>query len=261
MDDFLLRADEYISKYLKEDFSLEEMASFCGYSTFHFSRKFKLATGKTVMEYVREKKIYAAAELLAQGSRVCNAAMEFGFDTHAGFTKAFLAVTGCNPQQYSIHRKTTAVKGMDAMKENKVVIRSIRTEDVNDLWENVYSAMTPKQITEIKILPSMEREKSKSGIELVAEVNGCVMMTLPMIKPFWLPIGYLFDNNYVETGEEKDNLMIKLLDEMKVKCHEMSISTLVSPQRDGSESEKAFLDLGFQKAWSADGWTYLMMSI
>lgn len=34
----------------------------------------------------------------------------------------------------------------------------------------------------------MERKKSKSGIELVAEENGCVMMTLPMIKPLWLPM-------------------------------------------------------------------------
>lgn len=147
------------------------------------------------------------------------------------------------------------------MGDSKITIRPVALDDVNDLWENVYSAMTPKQITEVKIIPMIEREKNKAGIELAAEVDGTVVMTLPMVKPFWVPIGFLFDNNYVITGDCRDELMKKLLAEMKCRCREMGISTLISPQKVGDKSARAFIELGFKEAWTSDGWTYLEMSV
>lgn len=149
------------------------------------------------------------------------------------------------------------------MKNSKVIIRPVKLDDVNDLWENVYSAMSPKQITEVKIIPSMEREKNQTGIELAAEVNGTVVMTLPMIKPFWIPVGFLFDNNYAILGDSRDELMKKIIDEMKVRCREMGISTLISPQKtdENEENMEAFIALGFKEAWTSSGWTYLAMSI
>jgi len=261
MNEFVKCTGEFVDKHLQEEFTLEEIASFCGYSSFHFARKFKEAYKKTVMEYVREKRILASAELLKSGSSVCNVAMEYGFVTHAGFTKAFRAVLGCCPRDYIVHNSGKYWKGFEDMKDSKIIVRAIRQEDVNDLWENVYSAMTPKEILDVKITPAMEREKNRVGVELVAEVDGTVVMTLPMIKPFWIPMGFLFDNNYVLTGDCRDELMQKLLEEMKVKCKEMGVSTLISPQKVGSESANAFAALGFQEAWTADGWTYLGMSI
>ncbi|MBR3825031.1 MAG: helix-turn-helix transcriptional regulator [Lachnospiraceae bacterium] len=261
MYDFVKCAEEFVEKHLQEEFTLEEIANFCGYSSFHYARKFKEIFKKTVMEYVREERILASAELLKSGFSVCNAAMEYGFETHAGFTKAFRAVLGCCPKDYIVHNSGKYWKGFEDMKESKIIIRSIRQEDVSDLWENVYSAMTPKEILDVKVTPAMERETNKTGVELVAEVDGTVVMTLPMIKPFWIPMGFLFDNNYVITGDGRDELMKKLLEEMMVKCKEMGISTLISPQRSGSESFHAFVSLGFSQAWTSDGWTYLAMAI
>lgn len=147
------------------------------------------------------------------------------------------------------------------MKDSKVIIRSVTLDDVNDLWENVYSAMTPKEITEVKLIPMIEREKNKTGIELAAEVDGTVVMTLPMVKPFWIPVGFLFDNNYVITGDGRDELMKRLIEEMKSRCGEMGISTLISPQETESDSARAFIALGFKEAWTSGGWTYLAMSV
>lgn len=67
-------------------------------------------------------------------------------------------------------------------------------DDLQDLWENVYSARTPRQITENVILPAVEKEKRREGIHLVAQVDGRVVMSLPMDKPYWIPAGFLFDN-------------------------------------------------------------------
>lgn len=261
MDDFISNAEKFIAGHLQDGFTLDEIAHFCGYSPFHFTRKFKKAVNKTVMEYVREKRVFAASEMIKNGFSICNSAMEYGFETHAGFTKAFNTVFGCCPRDYAAHCCGNYWRGYDNMGDSKITIRPVALDDVNDLWENVYSAMTPKQITEVKIIPMIEREKNKAGIELAAEVDGTVVMTLPMVKPFWIPIGFLFDNNYVITGDCRDELMKKLLAEMKCRCREMGISTLISPQKVGDKSARAFIELGFKEAWTSDGWTYLEMSV
>lgn len=94
MDDFISNAEKFIAGHLQDGFTLDEIAHFCGYSPFHFTRKFKKAVNKTVMEYVREKRVFAASEMIKNGFSICNSAMEYGFETHAGFTKAFNTVFG-----------------------------------------------------------------------------------------------------------------------------------------------------------------------
>jgi hypothetical protein len=217
------------------------------------------------MEYTRALRLDAAKEALAQGARITDTALRYGFDTHAGFTRAFTAAYGCAPSEYASHaarKQNLSKRGVIIMKEStKIVIRSICQDDVNDLWENVYSAMTPRQITELKILPNIEREKRGEGVELVAQADGRVIMSLPMIKPFWIPVGYLFDNNFVLTGGENDGVMEKLLEEMKKRCRMINISTLVSPQQSGSESGKAFEHFGFTLGFVSGGWDYWMLAV
>lgn len=261
----ITQMQDYIRRHLTEELSLDDLAGAAGYSAYHFAREFKEATGQSVMEYVRAQRIIEAAEKIKQGANIFQTALEYGFDTHAGFTKAFSAVWGCTPKECAAHARRNGWKGIEAMEmENaKIIIRPICKDDVQDLWENVYSAMTPRQITEEKILPAIENEHNGSGIELVAQVDGRVVMSLPMVKPFWIPMGMLFDNNFVLTGDDggANHLMAMLLEEMKKHCRRMGISTLISPQYTGSPSCEAFQYFGFTEMWSAGGWTYLGLTI
>ena len=253
-------AENYINNHLRDEFTLTDIAEYCGYSPFHFSRMFKSHTGKTVMEYVRCKRIRAAAHNLQSNPNICKIAIEYGFDTHAGFIKAFKTVCGCLPREYAAHYHADYWKGFENMTNANIIIRSIRPEDVNDLWENVYSAMTPKEIVEEKIKPAIENENAKLGVELVAEVDGRVVMALPLVKPLWLPMGVLFDNNFVLTGTDTDQLMKMLLNEMTIRCKEMGITTILLPES-GEENATAFKHFGFDEVWKANDFTYLMMNV
>lgn len=142
------KADEFINEHLSDEFTLDEIARFVGYSSYHFAREFKKETGKSVMEYVREKRISAASIEIKAGDDICNTALKYGFDTHAGFTKAFLAVYGCTPTQCSQHAQKPFMKEIIDMEKSRIKIRPFCKDDVQDLWENVYNAMTPRQITE-----------------------------------------------------------------------------------------------------------------
>ena len=67
MDLRLTKIDEFIQKHLEQDFSLTDISNHIGYSPYHLSREFKKLMGKTLMEYVKEKKIMAAASKIAKG--------------------------------------------------------------------------------------------------------------------------------------------------------------------------------------------------
>ena len=257
------KAKAFISEHLKEEFSLNDLANSIGYSAFHLAREFKNATSLSIMEYTRNERIQAASKELSNDFNVCDIAMEYCFDTHAGFTKAFIAVFGCTPKEFQAHSRKikTAERGITIMENSKIVIRHICESDVQDLWENVYSSMTPKQITEDKIQYHLDLYKKREGFELVAEVDGKVVMSLPLSKPTWIPLGFVWDNNFTATKGDIHVIMQKLMEETKRQAKMLGIATLVSPQSQNSEASKAMQSLGFNKVIESDGWEYLMMAI
>jgi GTP pyrophosphokinase len=104
MHEQLKLAKTYIAEHLTDELSLGEIAGAVGYSEYHFARMFKAELGESVMEYVTRRRLDAAKTDLAGGQKVIDTAMKYGFDTHAGFTKAFAAEFGCAPIDYAAHR-------------------------------------------------------------------------------------------------------------------------------------------------------------
>lgn len=87
----------YIEKNLKQKISIEEIAEHVGYSKFYFSRMFKQAMSISVIEYVRERKIMRASESILQGNKILDVAIEYGWESHSGFIKAFKSYYGFSP--------------------------------------------------------------------------------------------------------------------------------------------------------------------
>ena len=73
------------------------IAEKAGYSAYHFSRVFTQAIGISMMSYVTWRKLQYALYDLSQGKKVIDVAMDYGFETHAGFTKAFIHWFGFPP--------------------------------------------------------------------------------------------------------------------------------------------------------------------
>lgn len=91
---------EFIEDNIKSDLTPELIANKCGYSTFHFCRIFNIHQGITLMEYVKKRRISLAAAELFEGNRIIDIAIEYGYDTHNGFSKAFKKEYGFTPTQY-----------------------------------------------------------------------------------------------------------------------------------------------------------------
>ncbi|APC83485.1 AraC family transcriptional regulator [Clostridium botulinum] len=91
---------EFIEENIKSDLTPEVIANKCGYSVFHFSRIFNINKGITLMEYVKKRRLSLAAIDLFKGGRVIDIALDYGFETHNGFSKAFKKEFGFSPKQY-----------------------------------------------------------------------------------------------------------------------------------------------------------------
>ena len=258
----IAKVNKFVAENVKEEFSLNDIAEYAGYSAFHLTREYKAATGLSLMEYVRGQRVYSAAKDIADGKSICDAAMAHCFDTHAGLTKAFTAIYGCTPKEYAAYvEKLKSKKGVKLMETSKIIIRHVCQDDMQDLWENVYSAMTPKQITEEIISAGIENYKKREGLSLVAEVDGTVVMNLPVTKPTWLPFAIVWDNNYISDGGDNDIIMRKMLDELKKQVKSLNITALIKPSGENDESSKAFEKFGFTRAFTSNGWDYLMIAL
>ena len=87
----------YIEKNLKQKISIEEIADYVGYSKFYFSRMFKQEMHISIMEYVKERKVICALESILQGNKILDVAIEYGWESHSGFIKAFKSYYGFSP--------------------------------------------------------------------------------------------------------------------------------------------------------------------
>ncbi|MBY0123056.1 AraC family transcriptional regulator [Bacillus sp. S/N-304-OC-R1] len=99
----LQKVIDFIDDHLKEEIDPEELAKMAGYSPFHFYRIFHKQIGYTVMDYVLKRKLQHALYELVSGKKIIEIALEYGFDTHAGFTKAFKRCFGSPPSLYKLH--------------------------------------------------------------------------------------------------------------------------------------------------------------
>lgn len=97
------KALDIIENRITERITPQELARECGYSTFHFNRMFSRATGITLMAYVLRHKLQYALYDVSCGEKIIDVAMKYGFETHAGFTKAFKKYFGYPPSIYRIH--------------------------------------------------------------------------------------------------------------------------------------------------------------
>jgi len=92
-----------IDSRIREPIRADELARAQNYSTYHFCRVFMALTGTPVMVYVTRRKLAHALYDLSRGGKVIDAAMAYGFETHAGFTKAFKKCYGYPPSLYRLH--------------------------------------------------------------------------------------------------------------------------------------------------------------
>ncbi|TPI82614.1 AraC family transcriptional regulator [Mesorhizobium sp. B2-8-9] len=89
----------FVESHLPDAISLNEIAASSGVSRFHVTRAFGAATGRSVMGYMRARRLSEAARKLAGGARdILSVALDTGYGSHEAFTRAFREQFGTTPE-------------------------------------------------------------------------------------------------------------------------------------------------------------------
>lgn len=105
MNDYIQSMIEWIERHLTGTFSLEALAKYVGYSPYYCSFKFHQATGISIRRYVLLRKLYLSIEDLANGRKVIDIAIQYGYSSQEAYSRAFKSVFGVSPGELQINQK------------------------------------------------------------------------------------------------------------------------------------------------------------
>jgi AraC family transcriptional regulator len=99
-----------IERNLGGDLTLASIAAAASLSPFHLAHAFGASTGRSVMNYVRSRRLTEAATALAHGDlEILPVALEAGYSSHEAFTRAFREQFGVTPETVRRDGSTTGL--------------------------------------------------------------------------------------------------------------------------------------------------------
>ena len=166
----------FIDEHIKEELTVLQLSARAGYSPGYFTRCFKRKFGISPMEYVKQRRLLEAAKEIAKGRRILDAAVDYGWETHSGFTKSFTSVFGYSPVLLrAIYVRDASVKGEKQQMEAYIKTAQVYKK-TEELWQILCLTLKEnkteynnKKLKEIYELAKAlhEGEKRKSGEDYI----------------------------------------------------------------------------------------------
>lgn len=191
----LKEAIRYMEEHLTDIRSPEEVAEHVHVSCMYLQTGFRILTGYTLGEYMRNRRLYlAAVDLTDPAVSVLDTALKYGYETQASFDKAFVRFHGVTPKD--IRRAKGAIRsfrpmnfsisvqggeGMNFRIEKKDGLRLVGFQRVFDCensyqtipayWDEIMDAYIPRLM---KGLPPTDAMETYIAAHHIGEFGVCV---------------------------------------------------------------------------------------
>lgn len=133
----LNKALKYIENNLENEIDYTLIAESSNTSKFHFLRTFSMFTGKTVGEYIKERRLSKATkDLLSGNEKIIDIALKYGYENPGAFSKAFKRFHGISPSQ--VNKTNKVLKAAPPLKFSL----SIKGEEIVDYRIEKREALT-----------------------------------------------------------------------------------------------------------------------
>ena len=90
----------YILTHLEEELTVDALARRFFISRYYLMHRFKAVTGYTVHQYISQKRLLRAGELIRSGVPVMKAAEQVGFTEYSTFLRAFRSTFHMSPREF-----------------------------------------------------------------------------------------------------------------------------------------------------------------
>lgn len=128
------RSLDYIEENLQTEITAAELADAAAFSLFHYYRLFQQATGMPVMQYILRRRLLHGVYAMKQGSGKTDAALRYGFDTYAGFYKAFCREFGSTPSDFLESCRAKRPYRIDITKEEHMTVTHKKAAQILQNW-------------------------------------------------------------------------------------------------------------------------------
>jgi AraC-like DNA-binding protein len=165
------RSIDYIEENLNQVITLEDLASRAFFSPFHFHRIFQMVVGDTVMDYIRKRRLACAARyLIGSPKNILDIAVEYQFNTHNSFIRAFKKEYGITPKQYrNFQKQLIDMKKWEKPKEGKAMMNlsdssrlQCSKEDKLECLELLFTIISLSQNARKRGLLALEKDIEES---------------------------------------------------------------------------------------------------
>ena len=133
---------DYIEENLQTEITATELAEMAHISLFHYYRLFQQATGLPVMQYILRRRLLHGIYAISKGSSKIDAALLYGFDTYAGFYKAFCREFGATPSAFLKSCRAKRPYRIDITKEEHMTVTHKKASRILKNWNLEYETIT-----------------------------------------------------------------------------------------------------------------------
>ena len=117
---------QYIDDNINQEITIDMLVQL-GHSRRQLYKLFQMYSPVPIMEYIRRRKLYAAASDIFDGKALLDVAENCGYETHAGFFKAFFAMFGCSPTNYKNNLRINTMENQLKTQETIAAIEELNT--------------------------------------------------------------------------------------------------------------------------------------
>lgn len=143
---------DYIENNLKAEIDVDELCDMAGYSYVHFCRLFSHYVGLSQSEYITRRKLIHAVYDISKGMTKVDIALSYGFETYAGFYKAFKREFNCSPSEFIKSYKGEKPYKINILQEEHIMISKNKIQKLLNHWNlqdeivaNIYNENTGRQ--------------------------------------------------------------------------------------------------------------------
>ena len=211
----LTRAINYMENHLTYNISVKDVADKVYASSANFQRVFHLATGITIGDYIRNRRLsLAGQELLHPKAKILDIAMKYQYETQESFSKAFSRFHGISPSDVRKHLSMlkyfhplviniTIQGGFNMSNSLEILVSAqhaaLESDSIADLFAGFEPSRTSNKIQNYRKIEPWQNYFLCSAIHSVGEVMGAD------IKDFKFYANFTGDNFTYLYAAEKGN--------------------------------------------------------
>lgn len=126
---------DFIEQNIKDEITVDELCNMAGYSFAHYCRLFKNVVGMTPSRYILRRKLLYAVYEMSVGKTKLDIALDCGFETYAGFYKAFKREFSCSPTDFTKNHKGTKPYKINILQEEHIMISKNEIVKILTYWK------------------------------------------------------------------------------------------------------------------------------